>query len=505
MTEKKLQIEVNPWLVLATVILGTLLIGLDRTVVSLGLPKIITEFGITVSMASWVSTAYIISNAIFVPVFGKLGDMIGNKKIYLWSFIAFVVFSVLAGMSWSINSLIFFRTLQGLVGAAVYPTAMSLIAKTFREPKSRTQALGIWSASMAASSVFGPLIGGPLIDAFSWRMLFYVNLPVGLIGIVMVLLFLPDDALSAKKKENFDYLGSLLLGISLTSLVLVLDKGRDWGWSSQSSLICYFLMVVFSFLFVFSEKRAKDPIIDLKFFHNKAFVTALAISFVSFGGMMGSFFLVPVFAQMFLGLNATQTGYLFLPMALTMLVSAPIGAKLINKFHTRYIVSGGMMVSSLAIFILSHLDPRTTALEIALPLMLFAVGMGLGMGPLTNIATSSVPPNEVGIASAILNLTRNIAGAVSIALFSTTLSNSIESNVMSVSKYSVLNVPLSQAQTFPALVILKAEVEAYGQVFLYASAVILLGALISLSLEDLRLKHRRIAEEKRESAPVFAE
>ena len=485
--------QVNPWLVLLTVILGTLLIGLDRTVVSLGLPKIINEFGITVSMASWVSTAYIISNAIFVPVFGKLGDMIGNKKIYLSSFIAFVVFSVLAGMSWSINSLIFFRTLQGLVGAAVYPTAMSLIAKTFREPKIRTQALGLWSASMAASSIFGPLIGGPLIDAFSWRMLFYVNLPVGIIGIIMTLLFLPEDAVMAKSTAKFDYLGSLLLGISLTSLVMVLDKGQEWGWSSPTSALCYFLTIAFAFIFVYSEGRAESPIVDLKFFRIRSFVTVLGLSFVSFGGMMGSFFLVPVFAQMFLGLNATQTGYLFLPMALTMLVAAPIGAKLTNKFPTKYIVSFGMMISAFAIFHLSFLDARTTALDISLPLMLFAAGVGCGMGPLTNIATSSVPQNEVGVASAILNLTRNIAGAVSIAIFSTVLTHSINTNIANVSNHSILNVPLSQMPSaFPALVIMKAEVVSYGQVFLYASTVMFLGSLMAFSLEDIR--KRRVPE-----------
>ncbi len=495
--------NVNPWLVLATVMLGTLLIGLDRTVVSLGLPNIINDFSITVTVASWVATSYIISNAIFVPVFGKLGDMIGNKIIYLWSFIAFVVFSVLAGMSWNISSLIFFRTLQGLVGAAVYPTAMSLIAKTFRNPKERASALGIWSASMAASSVFGPLVGGPLIDSFSWRMLFYVNLPVGLIGIVMVLLFLPEDAPSKKMAGAFDYLGALLLGISLTSLVLVLEQGRDWGWTSGTSLLCYASMIVFGWLFVVAEKRADNPIIDLKFFKNRSFVTVLIISFISFGGMMGSFFMIPLFAQMFLGLNATETGYLFLPMALTMMVSAPFGGKMSSKFHTRYVVSFGMSIASLAIFFLSFLDPETTAFNLTWPLMLFAAGLGLGMGPLTNLATSSVPQNEVGIASAILNLTRNIAGAVSIAVFSTTLSNLILSNVLKVSAYSKLNVPLSQVKgVFPTLVVMKAQVLSYGQVFLYASMVMFLGAMLALLLDDIREKRRILSAE---NMPVFSE
>jgi len=188
-------------MILITVMVGTLLIGLDRTVVNLGVPKMMSEFGITVTTAGWIATAYIISNAVFVPVFGKLGDMFGNRFIYLWSFVGFIVISLVAGLSWSIGSLIFFRAVQGLVGAAIYPTAMSLITKTFRDKQARAQALGIWAGSFAASAVIGPLVGGPLIDNFSWRMLFYINLPVGIVGLLMVLAYLPDDHPQAEKEK----------------------------------------------------------------------------------------------------------------------------------------------------------------------------------------------------------------------------------------------------------------------------------------------------------------
>ncbi|MDE1944583.1 MAG: MFS transporter, partial [Patescibacteria group bacterium] len=165
----------HPWLVLTTVMVGTLLIGLDRTVVNLALPKIISDFGISVSTAAWIATAYIISNAVFVPVFGKLGDLLGNRAIYFWSFVGFIIVSILAGLSWNFSSLVSLRVLQGLVGAAVYPTAMSLIAKSFADPKARAQALGIWSSSFAVSMVIGPLLGGYLIDNFSWRWIFFIN------------------------------------------------------------------------------------------------------------------------------------------------------------------------------------------------------------------------------------------------------------------------------------------------------------------------------------------
>lgn len=479
----------SPWMVLATVIVGTLLIGLDRTVVGLGLPKMIDDFSITLSTAGWISTAYILSNAVFVPVFGKLGDMIGDRKIYLWSFIAFIAFSVLAGMSWDISSMIVFRALQGLVGAAVYPTAMALIAKNFTDQKTRSQALGMWSASMAASAVFGPLIGGPLIDNYSWRMLFYINLPVGILGIFMVLLFLPND--KGKEKGDFDFFGASTLAVSLSSLVLVLEKGNEWGWSSSNSMICFALIILFFIFFIRIEKNHPSPMIDLKFFKNPTFVSALSVSFISFGGMMGAMYLLPVFAQTYMGFNATETGLLFLPMALTMFVAAPLGAKLSQKIHVRYSVSLGMVITALSVYLLAGLDPKTTSSELTLPLMLLAVGMGIGMAPLTNAVASSVPAHEVGVASAVLNLTRNIAGAVSIALIGTYLSNASESKVMEVGANTTINDP-SYAGVVSVLVILKAQILAYREVFVAASLVTLVGAFVALSLRD----HSKIKDEK---------
>jgi DHA2 family multidrug resistance protein len=471
----------SPWMVLWTVIIGTLLIGLDKTVVGLGLPKIINEFSISVSTAGWISTAYIISNAVFVPVFGKLGDIIGNRKIYLWSFIGFILVSVLAGLSWSFSSLVFFRVLQGLVGAAVYPTAMGLIAKNFTDPKSRSQALGIWSASFAASAVVGPLIGGPLIDSYSWRMLFYINLPIGILGILMVLFYLPNDR--GREKGGFDLNGAITLAIALSSLVLVLEKGQEWGWTSAASLMSYLLVVIFGFWFLKIEKKHPSPMIDLKFFKNKTMVSALLVSFISFGGMMGAMFLLPMFAQIFLGYNATETGLLFLPMSLSMFVAAPIGAKLSQKIHVRYCVSIGMFLLAVAVYLLTGIDIKTTSSELILPLVLLAVGIGLGMSPLTNAVASSVPAHEIGIASALLNLTRNIAGAVAIALFSTLLANASQTNVLELGANAVINDP-KFAKIVPSLVILKAQILAYREVFLVAAILSLLAAVVALSLND---------------------
>lgn len=462
---------------------GTLLIGLDRTVVNLGLPKMIEDFGITVSLAGWIATSYIISNAVFVPVFGKLGDLMGNRVIYLWSFVGFIVTSVLAGFAWNIWSMVVFRALQGLVGAAIYPTAMSLIARTFEDPKARSQALGIWSASFAASAVIGPLIGGPLIDHFSWRMLFYINLPVGIIGIIMTLLYLPHDR--PAERGGFDYWGAIILAGCLSTAVLVIDRGQDWGWTSLAAVVCYAVAGACGYLFYRVERGQKHPIVDLNLFKNPIFVTVLLVSFVSFGAMMGAMYLVPVFAQTFLGLNATQTGLLFIPMASALFISSPLGSFLSNRFPSRYVVSVGIAISTFGIFLFHGLDPKTTQFELMVPLFVFAMGLGLGMGPMTAAATNSVAKHEIGVSSAVLNLVRNIAGAVGIAFFGTILASITESNVLSISAASSLYDP-SAAATYTALIILKAQIEAYGDVFLVAAGIMSLGVILALFLRDVK-------------------
>ncbi|HUY62508.1 MAG TPA: DHA2 family efflux MFS transporter permease subunit [Candidatus Paceibacterota bacterium] len=471
----------HPWLVLITVMLGTLLIGLDRTVVNLAVPKIIGDFSISVTTAAWIATAYIISNAVFVPVFGKLGDLIGNRIIYQWSFVGFIIVSVFTGLSWNFGSLVTFRVIQGFVGAAIYPTAMSLIAKSFTDTKARAQALGIWSSSFAVSAVIGPLIGGYLIDNFSWRMIFYINLPIGIGGLIMTLLFLPHDL--PEERGTFDWFGSILLAGAITSMVLVLDQGQMWGWLSTASWLCYIGTVLFGLFTYAWETRHTHPIIDFKMLRNPTIVSVLAVSFISFGGMMGAMFLLPVFTQTFLGYDATQSGYLFVPMALALPIFAPLGARLAIAFHPRYTVSFGMAVGALGLYLLRVLDPAMTSADFVLPLVLFGAGLGLGMAPLTNAATTAVPLHEVGMSSGLLNLMRNIGGAFGIAVFGTLLSNSINTNVLSVAQNShILGHNATVLAEGAQLIILKAQVLSYGSVFSYGALAMLIGGIVALVL-----------------------
>lgn len=471
------------WIVLLTVIVGTFLGRLDQTIVNLALPNIIQDFSINVSSAGWIATAYILANAIFVPIWGKLGDTIGRKKVYILGFSIFIFGSVLAGLAWNLSSMIVFRIIQAIAGSADYPTAMAIIAVTFKEGKERAQALGVWSAAFAAAAVFGPLIGGPLIDNFGWRSIFLINLPVGIVGLFMALAFI-QESVSEKKTVKFDWWGAITLGAALSALVLVLDKGLDWGWISFHSLLCYTAILIFTYIFIKIEKSHEEPIVDFKFFKIGVFVNTLLNNFIVFMGMMGGVFLIPIFAQIFLGYDATQTGYLFIPMAFMIVIAAPLGGSLTGKVQPRYVIAASTLVAAIGLYLFSFLDPRSGPLNIIFPLSVMAFGIGFGMAQRTNVIASMVPQNEIGIASSVLALVRNIAGAFGIAIFSTILNNTINSNVLNIAQNSSLNLknPFLMKQ-FTGLIILKAQVAAYGRVFAIASVFLAIGAIAALGIK----------------------
>lgn len=476
------------WLVLLTVIIGTFLGRLDQTIVNLALPDMINDFRITVSSAGWIATAYILANAVFVPVWGKLGDTLGRKKIYVIGFTVFIIGSVLAGIAWNLPSMIVFRIIQAIAGSADYPTAMAILAVTYPDQKSRSQALGIWSASFAAAAVFGPLIGGPLIDHFGWRSVFLINLPVGIIGLLMALAYIHEST-SERKTVRFDLLGALVLGTGLSALVLVLEKGQEWGWLSSASLACYAVCIATTALFLRVEARHPEPIVDLKFFQNAVFVQSLLNNFIVFMGMMGSIFLIPVFAQTFLGYDATQTGYLFLPMAGAMMLGAPIGGRLTGKVQPKYVIFASTLVAGIGLYFFTWLDPRSGVWDIALPLAIMAFGMGFGMAQRTNIIASVIPIQEIGIASSILALARNIAGAFGIAVFGTLLTSATERYALRISEFSSFHGtnPKDYA-AFVSLISLKAQIDAYATVFWAATALLIAGALLTLSMRRVDMK-----------------
>ncbi|MGD0576815.1 MAG: MDR family MFS transporter [Candidatus Staskawiczbacteria bacterium] len=475
--------EYFKWIILLTVIIGTFLGRLDQTIVNLALPKIITDFKITVSAAGWIATAYILANAVFVPIWGKLGDTVGRKKVYILGFAIFIFGSALAGFAWNLSSMIVFRIIQAVASSADYPTAMAILAVTFKQGRERAQALGLWSVSFAAAAVFGPLIGGPMIDIFGWRSIFLLNIPVGLVGLTMAFIFV-RESVSEHKTIHFDWLGAITLGAALSALVLVLDQGIIWGWLSAYSILCYAATIIFTFIFIAIEHRAEEPIVDLKFFKNSVFVNTLMNNFIVFMALTGALFLVPIFVETYLGYDATHTGYLFIPMAFFMVIASPLGGSLTGKVQPRYVIFASTLVAAVGLFMFSGLDPRTSAMGVIIPLSVMAFGLGFGMAQRTSVIAAVVPTEEIGVASSILALGRNIAGAFGIAIFGTILTDETNANVLKIAYHSTIKIlnPATYQQA-AELIILKAQVAAYQPVFISAAVLLLIGTAMSLLIK----------------------
>ena len=471
------------WWILLTVIIGTFLGRLDQTIVNLALPKIIVDFRITVTAASWIATAYILANAVFVPIWGKLGDTIGRKKVYIWGFGIFIVGSALAGFAWNLSSMIVFRIIQAIASSADYPTAMAILAVTFSHGKERAQALGLWSVSFAAASVFGPLIGGPMIDIFGWRSIFLLNIPIGLIGTAMAIIYI-NESVSEQKTAHFDWWGAITLGSALSALVLVLDQGSTWGWFAGYSIICYIATVIFTTVFILIESQTQEPIVDLKFFKNSVFVNTIVNNFVVFMALMGAVFLIPIFVQTYLGYDATKTGYIFIPMAFFMVISSAIGGSLTGKLSPRVIIFISTFVAAIGVYLFSFLDPRSSIWAVIVPLSIMAFGLGFGMSQRTNVITVVVPVEEMGVASSVLALGRNIAGSFGIAIFGTILTDATKANVLNTAYHSAVKIldPVAYQQAIQ-LIILKAQIDAYRPVFITASIVLLVGAFLALFID----------------------
>jgi len=305
------------------------------------------------------------------------------------------------------------------------------------------------------------------------------------LGIWMARRFIASDVRGGKLRA-FDWQGAVLLGVALGSLILVLERGREWGWLSPGALLCYFAVVASSLWFWGFERRQLEPVINLKLFRNRVLSVSMVASLVSFSAMVGCMFMLPVYAQQILGYDATGSGFLLLPMAATLMIVAPIATRVTNHVDQRIPIVGGMAVAAVGIFMLSFVDVKTNALEIVVAMVVLSTGLATGFAPLTAAATSSVPGGDVGMASGLVNLVRNVGAAIGIALFATILNNIVEGNVFDLAAGTVIGDPNpSVLATVPQLIALKAQVDAFGEVFAIASVVMLVGAASALALGRL--------------------
>lgn len=410
------------WLITLSVMLPTFIEGMDTSVVNVTLDHIRGSMSAGIDESAWAITSYIVSNAVIMPMSDWLSRLFGRKRYLLFSVALFTISSVLCGMSWSLGSLIFFRVLQGIGGGALVPLSQAILFETFSE-KERGKAMAAFGIGTTLAPALGLPIGGWIADNWTWRWIFYINLPIGIISMFMILAYIKDPDYMKIEKPKIDILGISLLVIGLAALQVVLDKGQREDWfSSDFIIILSIVSVVSLILLVVRELSVDNPIIDLSIFKNLSFSSGTTITFVIFFSLMSIFVLTPVYVQSLLGYTATLAGIIMMPLGLFMMLSMGMAAIVITKVNPKIVLALGIIVMAYSAGLMARFNTTTDFQTIVLAVSFLGFSAGFIFVPISILCFVGISNDKMGNATALWNLLRNIGGSVGIAVIMTFIS-----------------------------------------------------------------------------------
>ena len=433
----------HPWLSLVVVAIGVMLVALDGTIVGIASPAIQKDLHASLADIQWVTNAYLLSIAVTLIVIGKLGDRFGHTKIFMAGALGFIAASAGIGLYGDIKVIIGLRVLQGVFGAMLQPTALGIIRATFPTEKLNT-AIRIWGAVVAASTAAGPIVGGLLVEHVSWQACFYVNVPVGIVALVMGALFLKETHLDREAK-SFDVPGIVLLSATLALLVYGVIKASDYGWGDAKTLALFGGSAVACVLFVLRESRAKEPLLPLRLFRSVPLVAGTLCVLILAFALFGVMFYLTFYLQNVHGLSAVDAATRMLPLTGLMVVASPISSKLIDRFGPLPPIAAGMALTTVAMFGLSTLDlgSGTNATVVWLAIL------GLGLAPImvgaTDVIVGNAPVELAGVAGGLQSTAMQVGGALGTSILGAVMSAKID-NVFA-SRWTDAHLPaLSDAQ-----------------------------------------------------------
>jgi EmrB/QacA subfamily drug resistance transporter len=410
---------VNPWLVLVLVCMAQFMVILDATIVNVALPSIQADLEMSNADLQWIVNAYTLVFGGFLLLGGRAGDLVGRKRIFLAGVVIFTVASLLNGLSTSSEMLIVCRGLQGLGAALVAPAALSIITTTFAEGAERAKAMSVWAAIAVGGGAVGLVLGGVLVDYFSWPWIFYVNIPVGIAVFVASLRYVPESK-DERSHKAFDVAGAVTVTSGLLILVYAIVKAQEEGWVSAHTLIVGGISLALLAVFLVIERRSIEPLVRLSIFRVRTVRAAnVAMLFVA-AGLFAMFFFNTLYLQRVLGYSPLEAGLAFLPFTGGIIIGAGLSQGLVAKVGARELPLIGMAMAIAGMLLFVRLQPGGEYVTDFLPgVMLASIGMGLTFVPVTLIATSGIPDAEAGLASGLYNTSQQIGGALGLAVLST--------------------------------------------------------------------------------------
>lgn len=402
------------WFTLMTLCLSLLIIVMDNTILNVAIPSLVNELGATNSQLQWIVDGYTLVFAGLLLTTGSLGDKFGRKRALRVGIVIFAIGSALSALSGSPSQLIATRSLMGLGGALIMPSTLSILTNVFRDPKERGRAIAIWAGFSGVGVALGPVIGGMLLRHFSWSSVFWVNLPIGAAALVLGHFFVPET--KDHHAPRLDPAGALFSIVGLGSMLFGIIEGPTKGWTSVEVTGAFTVGIVALGSFLTWERRSDHPMLDLSFFKNPRFTAANMAVTLTFFALFGSLFLMTQYWQFVHGYTPLQAGVRLIPYAMTMMVTAPLSARLVERLGTKRVVTIGLCTISASMLALSTIHSDSSYLRVIINMCVMAMGMGLTMAPATESVMGSLPRAKAGVGSAVNDTTRQVGGALGVAV-----------------------------------------------------------------------------------------
>ena len=422
-TNLQLGREQNRWLTLGALAFALFMIMLDNTIVNVALPAIGDDLGVGLSELEWTVNAYALTFAVLLLLGGELADYLGRRRIFLLGLTVFTLASLACGLSTSVAMLVGARAVQGLGAALMLPAALGTIPVLFA-PHERGTAIGVWAGASLTALTIGPLVGGLVVEHLSWHWIFYVNVPIGVVGLVAALLLVPESH-DRSHAQRLDGAGLVTSAVGLFALTFALIEGSAYGWGSPLIVGSFAAAAAGLVGFVIVERRQRLPMLDLSLFADRTFAGANAVALLSILALFGVFFLFPIYLQSVLEFSALETGATFLPMTLVLAATTPLAGRLCDRCGPRLPMTVGMTVVALALALAARLDAEAGFWSVAPTLLVAGIGFALTMTPMTAAVLMSAPDDKAGVASAVVNTFRQIGGALGVALMGAIVSASL--------------------------------------------------------------------------------